>query len=90
MSNLSPTSTPTAVLIGVTNATVAAIPNREAVRFFNGGPNTVYLGYGTVAAATFGYPVPSLTTFVEQFYGGPITAITTGSAFLYVTDIPHG
>jgi hypothetical protein len=69
---------------------VAAIPNREAVRFFNGGPNTVYLGYGTAAAATVSWPIPSLTYFTEHLYAGPITAITAGSAFLYVNDIPHG
>lgn len=90
MPNLSPTSVPTSVLIGVTSATVAAIPNREAVKFYNGGPNTVYFGFGTVAAATTGYPLPSLTYLTETHFGGAITAITTGSAFLYVNDIPHG
>lgn len=90
MPNLSPTSIPTSLLVGVSSATVAAIPNRDAVKFFNGGPNTVYLGFGTAAAATVSFPVPSLTYFTELHYGGPITAITTGSAYLYIHDIPHG
>lgn len=90
MPNLAGSSVPTSMQVGVTSATLANSPNREVVRLFNGGPAALYLGYGTPAVASTGFLVPANTGLNELHYGGLITGITAGSAFVYVNDIPHG
>lgn len=90
MPNLSATSVATVMVVGVSSATVAAAPNRAAVSFVNVGPNAVYLGYGIAAVASAGFVILPNTSFTDEYFSGPITGITTGSAGLFIKDTPHG